>query len=290
MSLIKVRHLDKETDGSLKTLFPSLIWDSLSSDHTLVAFSSSDNELKGCCTFFIEPKFIHMCNNVGHILDLHASSPDVLAAIVKGCVDLCETECYKVLLCTKSTSCLPSGFVIPSDNVHLSLISSSSDATLVEDLPENLCWRFLDTCDYDQGFLRLLSQLTSVGDVPKDAYMSQLSKIKNTHSHTHQVLLIFDLSLRKVVASGTLFVCNNVGHIEDVVVDKACRGLGLGRILLSKLCSLREVRVTLNSSEENAGFYEKFGFKPSQDSPCCARHNVIQENCTATPMRTEHRT
>lgn len=58
-------------------------------------------------------------------------------------------------------------------------------------------------------------------------------------------------------------------HIEEVVVDTAARGAGIGRALV---CSLLEVAAecgadsaSLNCADENVGFYEKVGFRRAPD-------------------------
>jgi glucosamine-phosphate N-acetyltransferase len=88
----------------------------------------------------------------------------------------------------------------------------------------------------------------------------------------------------KIVACGTLFLelkfihtggwC---GHIEDVVVDKAERGRGLGRLIVSTLKNAAQrlgcYKVILDCADANVGFYEKCGF--SRKEVCMARYAPV---------------
>ena len=52
----------------------------------------------------------------------------------------------------------------------------------------------------------------------------------------------------------------SVGHIEDVVVDKASRGCGYGKIIVRFLIAMAQqqncYKVILDCSNENIGFYK----------------------------------
>ena len=56
----------------------------------------------------------------------------------------------------------------------------------------------------------------------------------------------------------------NVGHIEDVVIDKDHRGNGYGKLLITKATEFANksncYKVILNCSKDNIGFYESCGF------------------------------
>ena len=78
----------------------------------------------------------------------------------------------------------------------------------------------------------------------------------------------------RIVATGSLLIerkfiraCAACGHIEDVVVDAAQRGTGLGKRLVEHLMmKAREngcYKVILDCAEHNVGFYEKNGMKRS---------------------------
>ena len=57
-------------------------------------------------------------------------------------------------------------------------------------------------------------------------------------------------------------------HIEDVVVDKNCRNMGIGKQLISTLVDRakkyrQDYKVVLSCKEDKVGFYEKCGFHQS---------------------------
>lgn len=63
-----------------------------------------------------------------------------------------------------------------------------------------------------------------------------------SRNDSYLVLVIEDVSTRKVVGSGTLMIeqkivrkCGKVGHIEDIVVHETCRGKQFGQLIIEKL-------------------------------------------------------
>lgn len=132
---------------------------------------------------------------------------------------------------------------------------------------ERFIQRELVSEDYEKGFLELLSQLTTVGTVGRDAFMERLHQLR---LRGDKVLVIEDKETGKVVASGTLILeykfihdCGVAGHIEDVVVDASYRGQQLGKALITRLVSSAEqqgcYKVILDCAENNVSFYEKCG-------------------------------
>lgn len=57
----------------------------------------------------------------------------------------------------------------------------------------------------------------------------------------------------------------DVAHVEEVVVDKDWRGMGIGAILMDRCVAYARdcnaYKVILDCSEENVEFYEKCGFE-----------------------------
>jgi glucosamine-phosphate N-acetyltransferase len=128
----------------------------------------------------------------------------------------------------------------------------------------------LDKSDYHKGFLQLLGQLTSVQSIDNPITYEQFCK--HFDQMTSDVYVIRDISLNKIVATGTLMIetkfihnLSSVGHIEDIVVDKEQRGLGLGKSMIDHLVKLSEksncYKVILDCGKHNAEFYEKCRFK-----------------------------
>ncbi|XP_033104957.1 glucosamine 6-phosphate N-acetyltransferase-like [Anneissia japonica] len=136
----------------------------------------------------------------------------------------------------------------------------------------SLIMRPLCAADYHKGFIELLRQLTSVGDVTPEQFMDHFQQMKSCNG-TYYITVIEDISISKIVAAATLVVerkyihaCATRGMIEEVVVDSGYRGQQLGKLLMDTLTLLSKhtlgcYKTTLQCTEENIPFYEKFGFK-----------------------------
>jgi len=135
-------------------------------------------------------------------------------------------------------------------------------------------WRPLRIDDYDKGFCGLLGQLTEVGGLTKEGFEArwrEMAQANSTLGPTYHVVVCEDVSNKKLVASGTIFIerkftrtAGLCGHIEDIVVDKSVRGKNLGLKLIKILTSIgahmKCYKVILDCEEKNVAFYEKCGF------------------------------
>ena len=97
-------------------------------------------------------------------------------------------------------------------------------------------YRLLEYTDYEKGVIELLSQLTTTGEITKEDYIKQYNMIQNNPNHKVYVLE----ENNKIISCGTLLIepkfihnCSNVGHIEDIVVDKNSRGKGYGKKIIN---------------------------------------------------------
>tara|TARA_B100000941_G_C28270864_1_gene431404 strand:- start:36 stop:494 length:459 start_codon:yes stop_codon:yes gene_type:complete len=114
-------------------------------------------------------------------------------------------------------------------------------------------------------FQNLLSQLQ-----PTTFDLSTFQNFVSSLSSAHNIYIIEDLSLNKIIASLTFILEHKLIHnssyclhIEDVVVDSNYRGLGLGKQLLSFIIqsfSSSTYKIILNCSQKNVPFYLKSGF------------------------------
>lgn len=127
----------------------------------------------------------------------------------------------------------------------------------------------LNPSHFDCGYLQLLQNLTFVGDVSKEKWLQQLNEI-NLHANI-EIYVLFNSLENKVVANGTLVIekkfihqCGKVGHIEDIVVDPKCQGMGLGRKMVEYLTKRAKemecYKIILDCDEKNTQFYQKCGF------------------------------
>jgi len=134
----------------------------------------------------------------------------------------------------------------------------------------DLLARPLQRGDFAKGILRLLSQLTRVGDYGRETYEAQFDAIKALPGMTY-IVVVEDCSKQRVVATATLlvelkFIHNAAkrGRIEDLVVDEEYRHLRLGSFLLELLTVLsRELgayKVTRDCRPPLEGFYKNYGY------------------------------
>lgn len=140
-------------------------------------------------------------------------------------------------------------------------------------LPFPYFLRPLSLNDYHKGYFNLLSQLSSSVVMSYDNFVDIFESMKANRAY--YIIIVEDLESNKIVGTATLmieqkFIHNGgkVGHIEDVVVDKECRGLNLGKHLISQLKDIGKkngiYKCILDCTQENVGFYEKCDFTQNQ--------------------------
>ncbi|KAI8374716.1 acyl-CoA N-acyltransferase [Radiomyces spectabilis] len=143
-------------------------------------------------------------------------------------------------------------------------------------LPPDCTLRPLQRDDHTKGLLRLLSQLSNIGDVSPEAFEEQFNMMKRQESY----YIIVVEQRERIVACATLVVehkflhgCSKAGHIEDVVVDDSQRGKRLGSRLIDQLVHIAKqvgcYKTILNCSHENVPFYEKCSFKNTAVQMAC---------------------
>ncbi|PIC27152.1 hypothetical protein B9Z55_019490 [Caenorhabditis nigoni] len=138
-------------------------------------------------------------------------------------------------------------------------------------MPENLIIRPLAKDDFSKGYLDLLGQLTSVGNIDQEAFEKRFEAMRVSVPNYH-IVVIENTETGKVVASASLVVemkfihdAGSRGRVEDVVVDSAMRRQKLGAVLLKILVSLGKslgvYKMSLECVPELLPFYSQFGFK-----------------------------
>ncbi|CDF35510.1 unnamed protein product [Chondrus crispus] len=132
--------------------------------------------------------------------------------------------------------------------------------------------RAVEAEDGDNGFFKILSQLTHAPVVPRAKFAELVRKERADGSRTTIVAVTAEGS---VVATGAVMMEHKYirgggicGHIEDIVVDSEFRKAQLGKKIISKLVEIsREkgcYKVILDCAEDNAPFYEKCGFEKKE--------------------------
>src|SRR3989338_3438432 len=100
--------------------------------------------------------------------------------------------------------------------------------------------RRLEEADYERGFMELLSELTVTPAVSKRAFLARLKEMQSACAgrgdlDAYHIVVLEDVRSGRVVGAATLLVelkfirgLGRCGHIEDVVVNEAYRGLSAG--------------------------------------------------------------
>jgi glucosamine-phosphate N-acetyltransferase len=134
-----------------------------------------------------------------------------------------------------------------------------TDEIIIRELKEEDLWN---------GFLKSLDSLKLASDIDKNKASEIFDKI---NSNPDYIIAVAEIE-GKVVGSTTLlieskFIHNGgqVGHIEDVVVDKNHQGKKIGEKIMKYLLKLSKDRgcykTILNCTDDVKPFYEKLGFK-----------------------------
>ncbi len=128
----------------------------------------------------------------------------------------------------------------------------------------------VDLClDHMHGYLEVLKELSET-NITKAEYHDAYNYIMNQHK---KVVIAIDND--HIIGTASLLIeyklihgFSKIGHIEDVVVRKGYRNIGIGKSLVAHLVQLAQdnqcYKVILNCSQKNVGFYEKYGFKQKE--------------------------
>lgn len=131
------------------------------------------------------------------------------------------------------------------------------------------------TLDFDSQYnvLKILKQLSNTIDLEdKNTIKERMNKLTSylIENKQHRILIIYYNS--EIIGSITIFIepkiihnFRNVCHVEDFVIDKQYRGLGLGCIVLDKIYGLATqndcYKIILDCNDDVIHFYEKCGYK-----------------------------
>lgn len=129
--------------------------------------------------------------------------------------------------------------------------------------------RPLQTGDYHRGFLQILSQLTTVGDVTLTQFLNRFAQMRA--SGDYFVTVIVDTRFDKIIGSATLVLehkfihgCSVRGRLEDVVVDDTYRGKQLGKLIVVTVSLLAHrlgcYKMSLDCKDKLIPFYKSIGY------------------------------
>jgi len=144
--------------------------------------------------------------------------------------------------------------------------------------------RPLQDGDYDRGFLKLLSQLTGVGQVSRSQFLNTFHKMKN--SGDYYVTVIEDTHKNEIIGSATLVIehkfiheCGLRARLEDVVVNDTYRGKQLGKLIVVTVTLLAEhlgcYKMSLECKDSLVKFYTSLGYvlEPGNGNSMHIRYN-----------------
>jgi glucosamine-phosphate N-acetyltransferase len=135
--------------------------------------------------------------------------------------------------------------------------------------------REIESNDIDNGFLEVLENLLSA-DIDNETAKNILKKIKT--NPLHKIFVAHTDFNDKIIGTTTLLVepkfinkGMQVGYIEDVSVKKGFEGQGIGFKLVNyatnyAISNQGCKKILLYCSEKNRPFYEKLGYKITNDT------------------------
>lgn len=155
--------------------------------------------------------------------------------------------------------------------------------------------RPLQSGDFHRGFLQILSQLTSVGNVSLAQFLNRFAQMRA--SGDYYVTVIVDTRYDKIIGSATLVLehkfihgCSVRGRLEDVVVDDTYRGKQLGKLIVVTVSLLAErlgcYKMSLDCKDKLIPFYKSIGYvlEPGNANTMNIRYeqsNTVAANRTA---------
>jgi len=258
----------------------------------LVVIDARSKMILGTGSIIVEPKFIHEAGLVGHVEDVVVEETmrgkGMGRRIVEQLMSIArETGCYKCILdCAEKN--VPfyerCGFkrkeimMVHYFDAALAKANPSGIASFTRQSADGMCVRTLEPSDYNGGFLSLLGQLTTTGEIKEEFFLQRLKKIEGTQRQ--HILVIEDEASHKIIGTVTVLIERKfiheggfAAHIEDVVTDSSVRGKGLGKKIILAAIDLAAAcgcyKIILDCEEHNVAFYEKCGFTAKEVEMAC---------------------
>ncbi|KAK2710104.1 probable glucosamine 6-phosphate N-acetyltransferase [Artemia franciscana] len=146
--------------------------------------------------------------------------------------------------------------------------------------------RPLNRTDFSKGYLKLLQELTTVGEISQKQFEAQFDKMKLT-SDGYFIIVIEHVPTQTIVGSSSLVIehkfirnCAKRARLEDVVVSSNQRGKQLGKILVETVKALSVYngcyKISLDCKDTMVPYYESLGYKkePGNANTLVIRHNL----------------
>jgi len=159
-----------------------------------------------------------------------------------------------------------------------------------------VCVRALRRRDHERGLFDVLAQLTDAPVPDSRTWYAQFDAMRAAGDHYYTIVLE---ERGRIVACATLLVerkmvrnCACVGHIEDVVVHRSCRGRGFGRVLVAVLVRIaftlphaHVYKVLLDCDDRNVPFYERTAQFQRKDTHMALYRPASMARVTVGPPR-----
>ena len=126
--------------------------------------------------------------------------------------------------------------------------------------------RSLQRSDLDIHYFKLLNELSPSLNIDLE---NSFDKLWSGFVDNNNYYIVVAVSASSILGTASLLIERKIngktaGHIEDVVVSKSQRGLGVGSLLIEHLIRIAEkeecYKIILNCSDDNTPFYNKLGF------------------------------
>ncbi|CAB4065418.1 GNPNAT1 [Lepeophtheirus salmonis] len=130
------------------------------------------------------------------------------------------------------------------------ILEGSEEISLFDNPGPGLKIRALQSGDDERGFLSLLKQLTTVGDISREKFVDAFESMRSKNGTYYVIKFIRN--------------CAKKGCVEDVVVNSSYRGKQLGKLIVITLNLLAKelgcYKVSLNCTDKMVKFYEGVGY------------------------------
>eukprot|EP00730_Choanoeca_flexa_P002818 TRINITY_DN11189_c0_g2_i2.p1 TRINITY_DN11189_c0_g2~~TRINITY_DN11189_c0_g2_i2.p1 ORF type:complete len:358 (+),score=55.48 TRINITY_DN11189_c0_g2_i2:7-1080(+) len=170
------------------------------------------------------------------------------------------------------SECIVQALKLAERALHAWQFQASTMAKIVEEIRMTLklLLRPLAEDDLRKDFIPLLEQLSTVGHFTEDFFRERLEQVVGGDDIA--MMVVEDTALNRIVGFGTVIIepkfiheTGYVGHIEDVVIDRALRRKGLGTHMVECLTRVAKgkgcYKVIVDCSDANTVFYTSCNFQ-----------------------------